>query len=506
MFSNFRGTTPTGVWCMCLVSAGAFLFGFDNGWRGTIQGAEAFLRDFGSCEIVDGKQTCNISTPQRSAGSSVQSAGIMIGNLIAIYINKSLGRRLSLVVTGLISICGVLLELTIRRWQTVASVAMGLAANIVPIYLSETSTKAARGSTINMYQNVQIIGFVVAGGVVFASVQRNDPAAYLIPLGVQLLAPSIMVTLSPLLPESPTWLMRKGRVEEAVVSANRLFGTPDDGFDGRSYIREIEVPIEVNRANPQSSNWRDAFRGPSLRRLLVAVGIQCFLQAQGSSYIVNYMVPFLNDIGVTYVFPWIVGLSCTYYAGILTGHVLPDKYGRRPVIICSTLVSAVFMIIISALVTAVSPVTSQSGAACVAFLFLWQAATGVMSPLIWIICTDAAPTRNREKVLSLAIFVSFGVSLLIASVSPYIQDSGYGNLGGRIGAFSVVTSIWAFFRVPETKGLSLEELDFLYGKSVPARESRKYKFASSIAPEKEVVDADLEDRENKAQLSVERIN
>lgn len=124
-------------------------------------------------------------------------------------------------ITGLISIVGVVLEMTsvpggrprfsqFVIGKTIASVAMGLAANIVPIYLSETSTSSARGSTINMYQNIQIVGFVVAGAVVYASAQRMDAAAYLIPIGVQLLAPTTMVLLSPLLPESPRWLVWKG--------------------------------------------------------------------------------------------------------------------------------------------------------------------------------------------------------------------------------------------------------------------------------------------------------
>lgn len=144
------------------------------------------------------------------------------------------------------------------------------------------------------------------------------------------------------------------------------------------------------------------------------------------------MVRFLNDTGITNVFPCIMGLNCTYYAGILTGHFLPDRYGRRPVLIWSSAWCGVFMLLIASVVTAVSPSTSRSSAASLAILFLWQLASGVMSPLIWIVCTEAAPTRNREKVLSIALFVSFGVSLLIASVSPYIQDPGFGNMGSRI--------------------------------------------------------------------------
>jgi hypothetical protein len=76
MFKYLQGTTPTGTGCMFLASVGAFLFGFDNGWWGTILGSQRFLSDYGSCIDVDGVSTCNLTTAQLSAGSSVQSGGI----------------------------------------------------------------------------------------------------------------------------------------------------------------------------------------------------------------------------------------------------------------------------------------------------------------------------------------------------------------------------------------------------------------------------------------------
>ncbi|KAL2866576.1 general substrate transporter [Aspergillus lucknowensis] len=483
MFQHLKETTPTGLGCMCLVSIGAFLFGFDNGWWGTIQGAEAFLQAFGHCETAGDSSSCSLTASQASAGSSVQSAAIMVASIFAVYINKALGRKLSLVVTGVISIVGILIEITsgigCPRFaqfvvgKTVASIAMGLCANIVPIYLSETSTDAARGFAINMYQNVQIIGYCLAAGVVYASAKRADAGSYLIPIGLQLFAPLLMILLSPLLPESPRWLVWNGRRNDAIHAASCLFKTNSNNFDAEMYVRELEIAFEKELAHPDASTWKDLSHGPDLRRLLISMGIQCWMQAQGSGYIINYMVSFLQDSGTSNVFPFIMGLNFVYYGGILTGHFLPDRYGRRPVVLSSTIANAAFMLTIASINTAISPATSSSGAASVAFLFLWQLSSGVMSPLIWIICTEAAPTRNRERVLSLAIFVGFGVSLMITSVSPYLQDKGYGGLGSRIGfiwgAASVLTTIWSFFMVPETKGLSLEQIDSCYEQSLSAR-------------------------------------
>jgi SP family sugar:H+ symporter-like MFS transporter len=141
------------------------------------------------------------------------------------YLNNFLGRRLSLLTTGVISIIGVLIEITSAvgskprfeqfvAGKIIASIAMGLTVNIVPIYLSETATGAARGFAVSVYQNVQILGVILAAGVVYASSKSNSPSAYLLPMGLQLLAPAIMVVMCPWLPESPRWLVWKGCVSK----------------------------------------------------------------------------------------------------------------------------------------------------------------------------------------------------------------------------------------------------------------------------------------------------
>lgn len=222
------------------------------------------------------------------------------------------------------------------------------------------------------------------------------------------------------------------RHEEAKHAAARLFLTPTNDFDASEYIDEIQLAIELECSNEASASWADLMHGANLRRLLIAVGVQSLQQAEGSSYMNSYIGSFLTSTGVTNVFPVIMGLYSLYYCAILTGHFLPDTAGRRPILISTALFCGVTLTIVSSLVVAFSEPPEVVKKASIALIFLWQTSFGIQSPLIWITTVESAPSRNREKVQAIACFSGFGVSLLITSVSPYIQDKGHGNLGGKI--------------------------------------------------------------------------
>jgi len=221
------------------------------------------------------------------------------------------------------------------------------------------------------------------------------------------------------------------RNEAAVAAASSLFSTSNNNFDAADYVQKIHLSVEEDRANQESSGWMDLLRGPNLRRLLIAVGIQCLQQAQGVTYILNYITFFLGYAGITNPFPFIISAFCVNYAGVLTGYYFPDKFGRRVLVIWTSLVCAVSVMIMSSLMAAGGG-GSSGGVVIVVMLFIWMGSLGAQSPLIWIITAESAPTRNRERVIATAIFFGFGTALLTASVSPFIADAGYGNLGGKI--------------------------------------------------------------------------
>ncbi|WVR09805.1 hypothetical protein IAU60_006881 [Kwoniella sp. DSM 27419] len=217
----YEGITPRGLLIMVFASFGGLLF--------------AFLCDYGKPVVVKGVETCNLTTAQQSLGTGIGSAGIIIN-----------------------------------------SIAMGLACNVIPIYLSETSTASARGFVINMYQMVQIIGVIIASGSVYAVSTRLDKSAYLIPMGIQLISPTLILCVV--------------RRDEAIRATETLFKTPTNNFDAVDYVQKLELAFEEEKLEGNTSSWGDLVRQPDLRRVLIALGIQSLQQAQGSSYMTNYIV------------------------------------------------------------------------------------------------------------------------------------------------------------------------------------------------------------------------
>lgn len=91
-----------------------------------------------------------------------------------------------------------------------------------------------------------------------------------------------------------------------------MFRTGSNGFDGEAYCDKLIVAFQEERELAKSLGWSDLFRQPDLRRLLIATGVQSLQQAQGSSYMTNYIVSFLIGVGVVNYFPIVMALYCLY--------------------------------------------------------------------------------------------------------------------------------------------------------------------------------------------------
>ncbi|THV00369.1 general substrate transporter [Dendrothele bispora CBS 962.96] len=449
--------------------------------------------------------TVSLSAPQQSAGTGLGQAGIMIGCGFASFINHRFGRRKSVVIMSIIALVGITIEMTastfggsidtahvytkdghFRYWQLVIgklinSLSMGLAANVIPTYQSELAPAKWRGMIINLYQFIQIVGVVVCTASVYALSERTTYVAWQVPIGLQYIAPVLLLLGISLMPESPRWLVWNGRSAEAIEILRKLHGA-DSSYYPEVEVSELETAYAAEKAAHQPSLF-DVFRGPDLRRTLIATGVQCLQAAQGSSYMTNYIVLFLQALGITDIFKIVMTVYVVYLVAVSGSFYLPDAFGRRPLMFLGAFICGTCLICVAAINagTSMDPIPSSAQRTMVGLIFIWYFFFGLIwSPLTWIVSAEVCSARARETTLTVATFSGFGVNLMISLVSPYLQDVSYGNMGSNIGflwgGFTIASIFFVYFFVPEMKGLTLEQLDYLFDHEVSTFKFQNYPF------------------------------
>ncbi|PIG82279.1 sugar transporter [Aspergillus arachidicola] len=466
------------VFIGCFVSLGAMGFGFDNSWWGGALGLDQFNKKYGAYDPSTGGYS--LPSEKQSAGTGTGSAGIILGCLAAPWLCSNLGRKPTLLVmSGLLAVGTVLEASAITSfWQLVVGrivvySGIGVASNVVPMYQSECAPTKVRGAFLTAYSIWNTFGGFMGTLVVFLCQNIKSEWAYLTVILCQLFVPVGIVLGYAFLPETPRYLVYRGRLEEAEASMKVLFG-PD--YNAKEEIHLLQLQLEEQREFHKATSLLDCFRGVNLRRTVIAMGTQILQQAQGISFINNFIVTFMEQLG----FPDplksnVIVQTCGLVANLISLYTF-DKLGRRINMLVGALLMAAMMMGVggaSAHGTDNLSLMTQNG--CVAMLILWYVFYGLSwGPGVWILSGEIGTGQLRERTLLLASLGSFVTSVPINFVNPYVQAA----IGGRVtfiyGSFSVAAIAFVYFLLPETKDRSLEELDEMFQNRVPTKEFSTY--------------------------------
>jgi hypothetical protein len=163
-------------------------------------------------------------------------------------------------------------------------------------------------------------------------VNKTNMINWLLPIGLQFILPIAIILCSGFLPESPRWLAGQGRLEEASAVLRSLRGNtlgPNSDELIWKEVQEIKANFDEQRALHSGVSFFELFRGPNLRRTLIAVGLQSLQQAQGVSFVANYVVILLIRLGIQNVYTIILVLYVVLLVTSLGAFYFPDKLGRR---------------------------------------------------------------------------------------------------------------------------------------------------------------------------------
>ena len=360
----------------------------------------------------------------------------------------------------------------------ICGIPWGIFQTLTTAYAAEICPSAIRGYLTAWVSMCWGAGSFLAAGVLRGSIDLPGDAGWRVPYGVQWIWVVPLFIVAFFCPESPWYLIRRERYEEAEKSLRRLAAkghyTDKTMAETIAFMKHTNEMEKIEAA--EASYW-DCFRGTNLRR----TGIVCMawiIQILNGQSITNYATIMLQSIGMgtTAAFNYSMGIQsvnivCTAIAIAFMGHI-----GRRKFYLYGSSGIGLCMLITGILGVSMSRDDKGLAIGVAVFMVLVQCIFKLsLGPTTYVIVAEVASSRVRAQtiVLGRATYV-IGV-IIVQQLNPrFLNDTADSwNLGAKTGFFyfalCLIWAIWIFFFLPETKARSFADLDYLFQKKVNAR-------------------------------------
>ncbi|KAF8434477.1 hexose transporter [Terfezia claveryi] len=452
------------------VAFGGILFGYDTGTISGILAMDFWVEQFARHKDEHGK--LYITASETSLIVSILSAGTICGALTAAPFGDFLGRRWGLIASCAVFSLGVVFQTAatatalFAAGRFIAGYGVGLVSALVPLYQSESAPKWIRGTIVGAYQLAITIGLLFAACANQGSHARKDSGSYRIPIAIQFLWAIVLSIGMFILPETPRYLIKQGRYDEAAKSMSRLRKLPIDHPVLIEELNEIKANHEYE-SQVASGGYMDCIRGSMLKRLLTGMGLQALQQLTGINFIFYYGTNFFKSSGIQN--PFLIGLitSLVNVFSTLPGLYLVERMGRRNLLLFGAIGMCVCQFIVASVgITNSNLVANKVLIAFVCFYIFFFACS--WGPVAWVVTGEMFPLKVRAKALSITTATNWVLNFAIGYATPYLVDPGPGNanLGVKVffiwGGCCFICMLFVYMFIYETKGLSLEEIDELY--------------------------------------------
>jgi sugar porter (SP) family MFS transporter len=430
------------------------LFGYD---QGVISGALPLLQ-----------KDLDLSTLESEIVTSWVTLGALVGALVAGGTADRIGRRYTAVVAGVLFALGALVEavapgagmLTVGR--VVTGLGVGFASVVAPLYAAEMAPKWLRGRFVSTYQLAITVGILFA---YLADDALTGSDRWRLMFGLAVIPGVALVIGFLVMPESARWLLKMGRRDEARASLLKVDGPEIADAE----LAQIEKDL-VAEAREGQASWGEVM-APSLRRALwVGIGLAVLQQVTGINAIIYYANEIFAEAGFTTAEQqakatlWAVGVVNVLATLIAVAWV--DKFGRRPLLLTGLVgmtvslgaVGLSFAALENTAETATS--TTVGGIVTVLALVVFIASFAFsMGPIVWTLISEIYPNRVRGRAISVATAANWLAAFLVAQFFLSLVDAiGESTTFFLFAALCVVSFVFVWRLVPETKGRSLEEI------------------------------------------------
>ncbi|RFU26332.1 hypothetical protein B7463_g10001, partial [Scytalidium lignicola] len=462
-----------------IVGATAFaLQGYDQAVANGLLTLETFLKVFPETDTLHtkGKVKAHNATIQGTS-VAIYEVGCTLGAVACVYIGDRLGRIRTIFSAGILALVGVVIQTSsfslgqFIAGRIITGLGLGACTATVPMWISECSNAKDRGFFVLLQGLFALGGIVSATWLEFGLFYVKDNAVnWRFPIAFQAVFALVVIGLIMHLPESPRWLLRRDRFEDASRVLAVLGDTTPDSELVAAEVVVIREAIEHEDQSDGSSNPFAMNHGRYLHRTMLGLGV-CFLAEMTGVNIVTFYSTtiFQTNLGYNGTISRIISGCLQVWQLLAAGLAvfLVDRVGRRPLLIVSAVGMAVAHSCLAGLSSDLKNKHASDASIFFYFVALFFFPIGLFL-LPFMYAAEIAPLRTRSKVTAMAAAIHWLFGFVIAEVTPV----GFATIAWRyyivyavISGFSALV-FYLFY--PETKGRTLEEIDeiFIQSKSI----------------------------------------
>jgi sugar porter (SP) family MFS transporter len=426
------------------------------------------------------------------------------------------GRRTTIIGGCIVFVIGVALQTAsaglglLVAGRLVAGLGYGLVAATIIMYMSEIAPRKVRGAVVSAYQFCITIGLLLAACVTYGTEDFNDSSSYRIPMGLQLLFAIILGVGLVFLPETPRYFVKKGNVEAARNALSRVRGQDPTSHYIDAELAEIIANHEYeSRVIPSTGyfgSWANCFTGSlfkansNLRKTILGASLQMMQQWTGVNFVFYFSTPFLQSTGaISNVFLMSLIFTLVNVLSTPLSFWLVERFGRRPMLIWGAIGMTVCEFIVAIIGVTIgfnkthivdgntvadnlSAVNAQVAFIAI-YIFFFATTWG---PGAWVLIGEIFPLPIRSRGVALSTASNSLWNCVIAVITPYLVNTDEANLRSSVfflwGSLCAACFVYAYFLVPETKGLTLEQVDQMLDETVP-RKSAAWKPTTTFVNE-----------------------
>jgi MFS family permease len=387
-----------------------------------------FARDYGY-KAADG--TFELPTTFLAASASIIYVGEFSGALLAGPINDLFGRRAVFLSASLCIILGAVIQVNghgihgvFYAGRIFVGLGIGQFTATCLMYIADVAPAPIRGPALMMFQFMQSVAQFVGAAVNQGTKDIDGTASYQLPMGLLIVLPLTMLICLPFTPESPVWLVYRGKVDKARQSLEKI-NRSFVGYDSEVDLHIIEEQVRTEREMAAQSSWSSLLKDPAERRKLIyACGAMFAQQINGIQFWYTYGVVFAQSIHVGAPFTINVIIYVVQIITVGLSVIFGNKMRRRTNLLVCTLGMIISLLAVGGLGTTrdgQGDFTRGVGIGIVVFAFFnvvfFNFSIGTLS---YTIASEMSVGRNRNKITACAIGTFFFTVWLMVFTSPYM--------------------------------------------------------------------------------------